>query len=81
MLKKQGNAKWIGKAVLDGSTQTADYGPSDPKMQHHPLPVVEVAWYDTGRVKVTFRDGCPAVIRQAYLLGSGQDLIVEFEKQ
>jgi hypothetical protein len=81
MLKKASNATWIGKAVLDGASQASDFGPADTRMQQHPLPEVEVAWYDGGRVKITFREGCPAVIKQAYLSGQGRDLIVEFESQ
>jgi hypothetical protein len=81
MLNKPSNAKWMGKAVLNGATATADFAQPDPNMALHPLPDVEIAWYDDGRAKVTFKDGCPAVIRQAYLSGQGRDLIVEFQRQ
>jgi hypothetical protein len=81
MLKKPSNAKWIGKAVVDGTAATAEFAQPDPAMSQHPLPDVEIAWYGDARVKVTFKDGCPAVIRQAYLTGQGRDLIVELQRQ
>lgn len=80
MLNKPSNAKWIGKTVVNGSQRKADFGPEDPMMLLHNLADVEVAWYDDDRVKITFRDGCPAVIKQAYLTGEGRDLIVELQR-
>jgi hypothetical protein len=80
MLKKPANATWVGKVVVDGLNSTAEFGPSDLKMAAHDLPKFEMVWYGDDRVKLTFRDGCPAVIRQAYLTGDGQDLIIDLKK-
>ena len=49
----------------------------DPPGAHHELSVVEVAWYDEDRIKLTLPRGAPAVIRQAYLTGPGADVIIE----
>jgi hypothetical protein len=39
---------------------------------------IEVAWYSDG-LKLTIPGGAPAAITQAYLTGSGRDVIVEIE--
>jgi hypothetical protein len=61
---KPSNAKWLDAANVEGECD-------------HPLRKVEVAWYREGRVKVGFPNGTPAVIRQAYLEGDDNDLILE----
>jgi hypothetical protein len=80
MLNKPSNAKWIGKGIFDGVAQTAQWAAPDPKMAKQPFPCLEAAWYDDGRVKLTFKDGAPAYLSQVYLTGAGRDLIVEFKK-
>lgn len=61
---KPSNATWLDAANVEGECD-------------HPLRKVEVAWYGEGRVKVSFPKGTPAVIRQAYLEGDDNDLILE----
>ena len=61
---KPSNATWLDAADIVGECD-------------HPLSKVEVAWYTEGRVKVSFPQGTPAVIRQAYLTGDSNDLILE----
>jgi hypothetical protein len=61
---KHSNATWLDAANVEGECQ-------------HPLQKVDIAWYAEGRVKVTFPKGTPAVIRQAYLEGQDNDLILE----
>ena len=62
--KKPSNATWLDAADVESEAP-------------HPLKKVEVAWYGEGRVKVSFPKGTPAVIRQAYLEGRDNDLILE----
>ncbi len=61
---KSSNATWLDAANIEAECE-------------HPLRKVEVAWYEEGRVKVSFPKGTPAVIRQAYLEGNGKELILE----
>jgi hypothetical protein len=61
---KPSNATWLDAANVEGECE-------------HPLSRVELAWYGEGRVKVSFPKGAPAVIRQAYLEGNDNDLILE----
>jgi hypothetical protein len=61
---KPSNATWLDAGKVEGECD-------------HPLRKVEVTWYGEGRVKVSFPKGAPAVIRQAYLEGTNNDLILE----
>ena len=77
-LQKPSNAGWLAKAIVhpDG---TLEVHPTDgATIDDAALPPnVEIAWYEGGRIKITVPTYCPAVIRQAYLTGSGRDTIIE----
>jgi hypothetical protein len=77
-LSKPANATWVGKAVVDFDGDTAE-SIQEAAAASHPFGRVEVALYtDPPRLKFTIRGGGPAQIRQAYLAGAGDDVIVEF---
>ena len=61
------NAGWTAKAVMslagDGVYVPPEGQPGTS------VETVEVAWCDSGRIKLTLRDGVPAVLRQVYLAG------------
>lgn len=69
------NAGWAAKVTI---TSSGDGTYTAPEGSHteHPFETVELAWYDNGRIKVTLREGAPAVLRQAYLAGK-RDVIIE----
>jgi len=74
-IDKPTQAGWTAKATVSpsGDVQVAPA----PAGTDHMLKQVEVAWYDDDRVKVTIKDGGPAVIRQAYLTGHGRPVIID----
>ncbi len=73
---KPGNAGWIAKAVIKGNGDVVLH--SDPPNGAFPdVTAAEVAWYEGGRIKLTLDGAAPAVITQAYLTGSGRDVIIE----
>ena len=74
-IPKPSQATWIAKVIVtpDGKVEAA---PAQGEATHQ-LSHVEVAWYGDDRIKVTVKDGGPAVIRQAYLTGEGRDVIVD----
>lgn len=74
-IKKPANAGWVAKAVVNTSGQV-EIAPADSD-QAHDFDSVEIAWYGHDRVKITLRDGGPAQIRQAYLSGNGQNVILD----
>jgi hypothetical protein len=69
------NAGWMAKVTV---TPTGDgtYVPPEGEHGEHPFESLEVAWYDNGRIKLTLREGAPAVLRQVYLAGK-RDVIIE----
>jgi hypothetical protein len=75
-LPKPSNAGWIAKidANPDGEFGIAQ---AESPGQDHAFRDVNVAWYGDDRIKITLRGGGPAVIRQAYLSGNGQDVILD----
>lgn len=75
-LHKPANAGWIAKAVINPAGDL-EIGPAPAGAQAHDFEFVEIAWYGRDRLKVTLKDGGPAHIRQAYLSGSGQHVILD----
>ena len=75
-IKKPSNAGWRAKVIVDpnGNVQAA---PRSGDNEAHAFESVEIAWYGDDRIKITLKDGAPAVIRQAYLTGSGQNVILD----
>ncbi len=76
---KPSQATWIAKVIVnpDGQVEVAPA----PDGTTHQLSQVEVAWYGDDRIKVTVKNGGPAVIRQAYLTGVGRPVIVDLVAQ
>lgn len=76
---KPSQATWIAKVTVnpDGKVEAA---PAPAGTAHH-LSQVEVAWYGDDRIKVTIKDGGPAVIRQAYLTGANRPVIIDLVAQ
>jgi hypothetical protein len=76
---KPSQATWIAKMIVnpDGSAEAV---PAPPGTTHQ-LAQVEVAWYGEDRIKVTIKEGGPAVIRQAYLTGAGRPVIIDLVAQ
>lgn len=75
-LRKPSNAGWIAKADVnpDGQFLLAQ---AEESFQAHAFADVNVAWYGKDRIKITLKGAGPAVIRQAYLSGAGQDVILD----
>lgn len=69
------NAGWAAKVTIASSGE-GTYTPPENSDTEHPFEMVEIAWYDNGRIKVTLREGAPAVLRQVYLAGK-RDVIIE----
>jgi hypothetical protein len=75
-LSKPSNAGWIAKAEVspDGEFGLA----AAPTSSHeHQFRDVSIAWYGQDRIKITLRGATPAAIRQAYLTGKAQDVIID----
>jgi len=75
---KPSNAGW--RARLDASPDGTGQVVPDPDYDNfpHALDQVQIAWYDDA-VKITFKDGGPAHISQAYLPGEGRSVIIELK--
>jgi hypothetical protein len=73
---KGSNATYIAQVDVnpDGEFALTQAEPSDSE---HAFAEVNVAWYGTDRIKLTIKGAGPAVIRQAYLTGAGQDVILD----
>ncbi len=69
------NAGWAAKITIT-PTGNGTYTPPSNGFGGHTFDTVEVAWYDNQRIKVTLREGAPAVLRQVYLAGK-RDVIIE----
>lgn len=76
-IRKPSNAKWIARVVVDPKVENIRAAPAAHDTVDHPFGDVDIAWYEGGVVKVTFRGAGPAVIRQAYLSGKGEDVILD----
>jgi hypothetical protein len=74
-VKKPSNAGWIAKADVNPEGQFG-VAPAEGSTDHE-FRDVNVAWYGDGRIKVTIKGAGPAAIRQAYLSGAGQDVILD----
>jgi hypothetical protein len=75
-ISKPSNAGWRAKITAE-PTGEVEAAPAPDGEAAHDFHKVEVAWYGHARVKVTLRDGGPAMLRQAYLSGAGQDVILD----
>ncbi len=75
-LTKPSNANWIAKADANPDGDFGIAAAETPGLDHA-FRDVNVAWYGTDRIKITLRGGGPAAIRQAYLSGKGQDVILD----
>lgn len=73
---KPSNATYIAQVDVTPDGEFA-LTQADPSGQPHVFERVNVAWYSDNRIKVTLRGGGPAVIRQAYLSGAGEDVILD----
>jgi len=74
-LPKPSNATWIAKADVNPD---GEFGLAQAETPHdHQLADVNIAWYGDDRIKITLRRAGPCVIRQAFLPGLRQDVIVE----
>lgn len=75
-IDKPANAGWRAKIVAspDGHVKIA---PAADEDLPHDFDVVEIAWYGQDRIKITLKDGGPAQIRQAYLPGVGQSVVLD----
>ena len=78
---KPSNAGWTSKVTVDPSGNGKVVSPMSKSVKAlferlHPFSDVEIAWYPNKRIKITLKDGAPAVIRQSYLRGH-KDVIVE----
>lgn len=72
---KPSNAGWIAKVDVNPD---ADFGYSAAQEPYeHQFRDINIAWYGEDRVKVTIKGAGPAHIRQAYLAGAGQDVILD----
>lgn len=76
---KPPQATWIAKVTVNPDAEV-EAAPA-PSGTTHQLSQVEVAWYGDDRIKVTVKDGGPAVIRQAYLTGAGRSVIIDLVAQ
>jgi hypothetical protein len=74
--EKPSNAGYTAKVTVTPYLQ-AEGVPAEAGTPTHQFQRVEVAWYGTDRIKITLRDAGPAVIRQAYLPGAGQNVILD----
>jgi hypothetical protein len=70
------NAGYIAKVTV-GPDLEAEGVPASATDPAHQFARVEVAWYGTDRLKLSLKDAGPAVIRQAYLPGAGQNVIID----
>lgn len=75
-LKKPSNAGWTAKIVATPDMEVRGT-PAEPDEPEHQFHQVEIMWYGTDRVKIVLRDAGPALIRQAYLPGAGQNVIID----
>jgi hypothetical protein len=71
--KRPSNATYVAKAIVfaDGAIE---YTPANAEVRNDR---VEVNWYEDGRIKVIVRGMAPAAIRQAYLTGQDDDVIID----
>jgi hypothetical protein len=76
-LGKPGNAGWIAKVTVQPDLLEVQGTPAREGAPEHQFRDVEVAWYGDDRVKITLKGGGPAHIRQAYLSGAGQNVILD----
>ena len=76
-LKPKGsNATYIAQVDVNPDGQFA-LTLAEPSGADHAFAEVNVAWYGRERIKLTIRGAGPAVIRQVYLTGKGQDVILD----
>jgi len=75
-VKKPSNAGYIAKVDVNPDADFT-FTPTEAPNAVHQFRDVNIAWYDDDRVKITLRGGGPAALRQAYLSGSGQDVILD----
>jgi hypothetical protein len=73
---KPSNAGYIAKIDVNPDGEISLNPPETPSPEHQ-FRDVNIAWYGEDRVKVTLKGGAPALIRQAYLSGAGQDVILD----
>lgn len=73
---KPSNAGYIAKIDVNPDGEIGLTPPETPSPEHR-FRDVNVAWYGDDRVKITLRGGGPAAIRQAFLPGAGQDVILD----
>jgi hypothetical protein len=74
---KPNQVTWRAKAQLypDGIVKVWPDPDYDAEMTHN-LDHVVVSWYEDC-VKITFKDGAPAMISQGFITSDGRDVILE----
>lgn len=75
-IRKPSNAGWIARVGINPDAEVRAAPAIEPPTSHR-FGEVDVSWYGDDRVKITLKDGGPALIRQAYLSGSGRDVILD----
>jgi hypothetical protein len=75
-IRKPSNAGWIARVVINPDAEVRAAPAVEPSTSHR-FGEVDIAWYGDDRIKITLKDGGPALIRQAYLSGSGRNVILD----
>ncbi|MGA9875167.1 MAG: hypothetical protein WBQ21_05090 [Solirubrobacteraceae bacterium] len=73
---KPSNATYVAQVDInpDGQIKLTQ---ADQSEQSHAFADVNIAWYGADRIKITLKGAGPAAIRQAFLPGSGKDVILD----
>jgi hypothetical protein len=77
VVSKPGNAGYIAKVDVNPDGDVRLTKSDSAATADHQFARVEVAWYGTDRIKISLKGAGPALIRQAYLPGAGQNVILD----